>query len=310
MFLAREESIVFGFFLLAYFFFIRHHPRRQVHLLVLNWFLWTSFTLLTFISSPHTFQYTATGLTDRLSQLFHSPPAISLLFVLLALVIVLIRFRLWRSRLFPLAAFFFLLPPVAFPLLSAFQDRPFTATMKALLFVDRWMLVVACLLIFTLTTWHITKNKNLRRVFAVSFLVLTILTSSLAFLSKHSPWHIMTRYATTSANNNWLFDLSGSLDPYNTVVLSDYALHPLFAHFEHSYVYQRLPVNMIPEDARNWPHNKPLLKKLLRDNIQFIFISNTNYPSLEPILQEADLTRHLDIIQSDNNYTAYQLNRS
>jgi|GEM_PF-3556597 len=75
---------------------------------------------------------------------------------------------------------------------------------------------------------------------------------------------------------------------------------------ENAYVYERLQLTLILGDARNWPADKPVLKKLLHNEIEYVIIPNMDWNIINALLSEMNLTDNWTEIHTDTIFTAWK----
>jgi len=307
IFLVREESIIFGACLLLYTFFRNGTSSRVIKPLLYSWFFWTPVTLLYFNHTSLVLQLSPTGAISRFIDITTNPLSLLIISISLVLLAVIsIRQRSFFKTYLPLASFSLILIPTFYPYAAAYFQTSFPAAQQSLLFSSPWTLGVMSLLMTVIIIWSLIKTKYKRQLFLVLFSLLFCSVLFTTIFSEHSQLHNIPKHAQKTTNHSWLIDISKQLDPYRNTILTDYSPYPLFASYENVYLYHRLPLNIIPGDARDWPTNMPVLKKLLREDVNYIVM-------LKEELKNSGLTQfqqdNWEQIQDDGNFIVIKINR-
>lgn len=191
-----------------------------------------------------------------------------------------------------------LLASVALPLLPRAED----ATLAELLYHPRHALVSGAALLALVAAWPALRAPRARgaAIAAVAALALAFGAASLADVDG-SARALRRAYAERARDAEVVFEARARLDRATSVVLCDYATHQAFFDFEHAYAFERLPWYLVPGDARFYPENQSMLRRLIRERVDVIAVAAESLDLVRAEVRAAGLS--LGVVASNGRFT-------
>ena len=101
-----------------------------------------------------------------------------------------------------------------------------------------------------------------------------------------------------------VWDFKAGQDRYQTNLLLDYNTYQAFYDFEHTAVYNRLPLWMVNPEDRFYPENKDVLARLIRERMQYAVISQESLANVRELAAMAGMPAK--VVAANEQYVVLQ----
>jgi hypothetical protein len=323
LFLAREEAIILGACSIAYAFFSIADPslrKKTVLFMTAVWLFWTSLTGVYFswTGYPTPYLNSPAGLYQRAIDWLLKGPlnlAIAIILGVALLVVFLLSVKTLSRRnayhpIIILAVYSTILAILLYQWFTtniAGSSVTLSGLVDDLLFSERYMLHFGALLVLILLCWLFFRRVNSWSVIvAMGLLEVCFVVASLVARSRGFPIILSTAIAGERTAGDVLA-LRQSTNRYETWILTDFATHQAFYDYEHVYIYNRLPAQIVTHNTQFYSADGDIVQELAEKYTEYIVISKGSESTINAILTKGNLTTTK--LFDDGQYEALRINR-
>jgi hypothetical protein len=275
LFLIREEAMIFAFGALLYTFAKEYTTAKKFPLakiFTFNGLVWVGLEFLYYGWTGYAFT-SRVGILLRVNKSNMIPLGIA--FILFAGLVYAGFFLIKKqnphtaSSLLMLFTYSLIFIPV---ILGIFPYISHSSLELLLLQVFHgpkfYFLYITVLVFFVLFRDMFLKNRGKKILTYISFLLAGYFTVSTGLAA----YYTFKKYIKESKTANIVFAVRGDADKYKTGILCDYLTYQAFCDYEKVYCFERLPWYMINGPDRYYPTNVNELKRLLKENIDYVVL--------------------------------------
>jgi hypothetical protein len=185
--------------------------------------------------------------------------------------------------------------------------RPLPSTLRILAKRPRWQACWVVILLVLAVAWIQARQARTRKMVVAVTSALIGLFLTLWCLPGISPVSAFLDYWRGIPDARLVFSQRRTASPMSTAILCDYDTHQAFYDLESVFDYERLPWYLAERHDRFPPRNRALLLRLLREEIDRIVISRDAEEDVLSLVEEADLTSRLRLLDGNATYVAYEM---